>query len=44
MINIPRARFLVSEPLFNKRRRNFLAGLNFVGKVDARSTLNIVTQ
>ena len=43
MINIPGAKFLVSEPLFNKRRRNFLAGLNFVGKVDVESTLNIET-
>ena len=42
MINISRARFFVLEPLFNKRRRNILAGLNFVKKVDARSTLNIV--
>ena len=37
------ARFFVSGPLFNKRRRNFLARLNSVGNVDARSTLNIVT-
>ena len=43
MISIPGARFFVSELLFNKRRRHFLAGLNFVGKADARSTLNIVT-
>ena len=43
MINVPGARFFVPESLFNKRRRNFLAGLYFAGKVDARSTLNIVT-
>ena len=36
-----RARFF--RAFFNKRRRKFLAGLNFVGKVDARSALTIVT-
>ena len=42
MNKIPKTRFFILEPFFKKRRAKFLAGLKFVGKLDARSTLNIV--
>ena len=41
---VPGATFFVSEPLYNKRNSKFLSNLQFAGKVNARSTLNVVTR